>query len=134
VLIGLILGGLITFAFQAHAERVTYKAESMEVQVEEKATLVVEKKEKSIEEKVREAFADAPTMIAVARCESNFKNIKGRWSNDYGPFQINYVHLPRLRQLGLDRTNVDDNIAFARILFQEQGTRPWYMSKGCWGV
>ena len=91
----------------------------------------VEIKEKSIEDKIREEFADAPVMIFIAKCESGFKNVPSK-TGDFGPFQINQVHLNTLKTLGLDRTNVDDNIKFARYLYNQKGTQPWYMSAKCW--
>lgn len=130
VLIGVGIGFIITFAFTVKAERVTYTApvvqEPMEVLIE------IETEEQRVERLVREEFIDAPIMVEIARCESNFKNVKGRYSDDYGVFQINYVHLKTLSNLGLDRTVVEDNIAFARVLYNEQGTQPWYSSEHCW--
>ena len=89
------------------------------------------KVELSIEEKIREEFKDAPIMVEVARCESQFRNVQSK-TGDSGPLQINQVHLPTLKKLGLDRENVDDNIAFARILYTESGLKPWENSKHCW--
>lgn len=84
--------------------------------------------------KITEAFPDAPIMIQVARCESGLDPLADR-SNlnvDVGLFQINQVHLSRLNQLGLDRRDIDDNIKYARMLYDESGLGPWYMSKHCW--
>ena len=76
-------------------------------------------------------FYDDPyTAIAVATCESglkpnayNDKNFDD--SDDVGIFQINSVHLERMNALGLDRWNPEDNIAFARMLYEESGWQPW---------
>lgn len=125
--IGIVIGGVITFAFQVQAEkteRVTYTAPVEEV--------IEEVREKTIEEKIREEFADVPTMIEIARCESRFKNVPGELSDDFGPFQVNQVHLGELEKLGLDRENVDDNIKFARILYERNGFRDWKNSQHCW--
>ena len=82
---------------------------------------------------VREAFPDAPIMVDIARCESEFRNVPSE-TGDHGVFQINQIHNERLAQLGLDRTKVEDNLKFARLLYEESGTQPWYMSKDtCWG-
>lgn len=131
VCIGVGIGFIITFAFTVKAERVTYTApevvqEPMEVLIE------IETEEQKIERLVREEFKDAPIMVEIARCESNFKNVRGKLSDDYGVFQINHVHLKTLAQLGLDRTKIEDNIAYARILYEENGTQPWYSSEHCW--
>lgn len=83
-------------------------------------------------------FPDAPIMVTVAKCESGLDpladriNYDGRTGIDVGLFQINQVHLPRLRQLGFDRKNLHDNLAYTRMLYDEQGLGPWYMSKHCW--
>lgn len=87
--------------------------------------------EESIKKEVERVFHDAPIMIKVAECESNFRNVPSN-TGDSGVFQINQVHLKRLAELGLERTNVRDNIAYARILYDEKGTQPWYMSQHCW--
>ena len=99
-----------------------------EVIVEE---VIVETETEKIERLIREAFEDAPIMIEVARCESGFRNVPSK-TGDYGVFQINQVHLKRLQELGLDRTKIEDNIKYARMLYDESGTQPWYMSKHCW--
>ena len=122
VLLGVGVGILISYALTAHAEVIKYEAP-----IEEPVVIV----EKTIEEKIREEFTDAPIMIQIARCESGFKNVPSR-TGDYGPFQINQVHLRTLNRLGLDRTNVDDNISYARYLYNQGGTSAWYMSRHCW--
>jgi len=131
VLIGIGIGISVTFAFTVKAERVTYTA-SETVVVSEPMEVLIETEEQKNERLVREAFPDAPIMVEVARCESEFKNVPGKLSDDFGIFQINHVHLKRLAELGLDRTNVEDNITYARMLYDEQGTQPWYSSEHCW--
>lgn len=110
------------YAMHVEAEPTIYIASEPEIVVE-----------KTIEEKVREEFKDAPIMIEVARCESGFKNVPGNTSDDFGPFQINQVHLKELEKMGLDRTNVDDSIKYARVLYEKNGLRDWKNSKHCWG-
>jgi hypothetical protein len=93
--------------------------------------VIVETETERIERLIREAFKDAPIMVEIARCESQFRNVPSK-TGDFGPYQINQVHTKRLQELGLDRTVVEDNIKYARLLFDENGTQPWYMSKHCW--
>ena len=73
---------------------------------------------------------DAQTALAVAQCESGFKQSAYNDKNvtptyDSGIFQINSIHQKRLDELGLDKWNVEDNIRFARMLYDESGWQPW---------
>ncbi len=77
-------------------------------------------------------FPDAPIMVAVAKCESNLNPSADRKGIDGGLFQVNQVHLPRLNALGLNRYDLNDNLTYARMLYDESGLGPWYMSKHCW--
>lgn len=91
---------------------------------------------------VREYFSDIPIMIEVARCESTFRHtladgsvLKGRVdSRDTGVMQINtYYHGKTAEQLGLDLENLQENMEYARNLYERQGTQPWSASSPCWG-
>jgi len=88
--------------------------------------------------KILEVFPDAPIMVQVASCESNINPLAdrvtsdGRTGIDVGLFQINKVHLKKLNELGLDRYNIDDNLTYARMLYDNGGLGPWYMSRHCW--
>lgn len=85
----------------------------------------------NIIKEIRAAFPEDPhTAVAIATCESNLnpnayndKNVTP--TVDRSLFQINSVHDARLEALGLDPWNPADNIAFARMLYDEQGWRPW---------
>lgn len=86
---------------------------------------------------IKETFPeDAERALAVAHCESGFnpnayngKNTNG--TTDGGLFQINSSHNARLEQLGLDKWDPEDNVTFARMLYDEEGWRPWVChSKG----
>lgn len=94
------------------------------------------------EARVREYFKDIPIMIQVARCESTFRHtledgsvLKGKVdSRDTGVMQINtYYHGTTAVQLGLDLEVLEDNMAYARHLYERQGTQPWSASSPCWG-
>lgn len=91
---------------------------------------------------VREYFKDIPIMIQVARCESTFRHtladgtvLRGFVDNDdIGVMQINKrYHLATAIAMGLDLENVHDNMAYARHLYERQGTQPWSASRPCWG-
>ncbi len=80
-------------------------------------------------------------MIQVARCESTFRHtladgsvLRGRVDPaDTGVMQINSrYHGKRAAELGLDLTVLKDNMAFARNLYERQGTQPWSASAPCW--
>ncbi len=95
----------------------------------------------STEAIVREYFSDIPIMIQVARCESQFRQtlqdgsvLRGRVDpRDTGVMQINtYYHGETAKQLGLDLENIYDNMAYARDLYERQGTQPWSASAPCW--
>lgn len=99
----------------------------------------------TVEDYVREYFKDVPVMIEIARCESRFrqfdkngkvlKNEAG--SSAVGMFQImSSIHKPVAEKLGLDIHTIQGNAAYARYLYDKQGTKPWEAdpaSKGCWG-
>lgn len=75
-----------------------------------------------------------PIMVYVAKCESGLDPLADRQklNVDVGLFQINQVHKARLAELGFDRRDIDDNIAYTVMLYNESGLGPWYMSKHCW--
>jgi len=95
------------------------------------------------EAEVRKYFSDIPVMIQVARCESGFRHtledgtvLKGRVDpRDTGVMQINsFYHGKKAAELGLDLLNLEDNMAYARYLYETQGIAPWNASSSCWGV
>jgi hypothetical protein len=94
-----------------------------------------------IEEKVREYFPDAPVMADIARCESRFRQFDsaggplggGLGGNMIGVFQINApVHAAYAAGLGMDIYTLEGNFAYAKLLYEEEGTRPWRSSGKCW--
>jgi len=50
----------------------------------------------------------------------------GNGTIDVGIAQLNEVHFPRMRKMELDPYIKEDNIAFAKILYEEEGLEPWY--------
>ena len=67
-----------------------------------------------------------------------FRDDKPLWSDfgtpDVGACQINIsAHKKELEKLKLDVVNsFDDNIKFAKLLYDREGTEPWSASKSCW--
>jgi hypothetical protein len=39
---------------------------------------------------------------------------------------------PTAKLLGFDIYTVEGNIAYAKHLYEEQGSKPWQASAGCW--
>jgi hypothetical protein len=80
-------------------------------------------------------------MIAIAGCESHFRQydkdgsvLKNPNSSAIGIMQImSSAHNDRAADLGIDIYTTQGNLAFAKKLYDEQGTAPWNSSKGCWG-
>jgi hypothetical protein len=127
IILVVIVIGVLAGINSIPSSHIIYVAEAEEPEV-----VLIETEEEKIERLIREEFKDAPIMVKVAKCESEFRNVKGMSSDDFGPFQINYVHLETLEEKGLDRTVIEDNIKFARILYTESGLKPWQNSKKCW--
>lgn len=91
---------------------------------------------------VRDYFSDIPIMVQVARCESTFRHtladgsvLRGYVdSADTGVMQINKrYHAATAKELGLNLEDIYDNMAYARYLYEKQGTQPWSASSPCWG-
>lgn len=94
------------------------------------------------EEKVRAYFSDLPILAEVAFCESRYRQfdtngqvLRGvQNSQDVGVMQINeYYHLETAQKLGLNLYTLEGNMAYARYLYEKEGTRPWNYSSPCWG-
>ncbi len=90
---------------------------------------------------VRTYFSDIPVLIQIARCESTFRHtladgtvLRGTVdAADVGVMQINTrYHKKAAEEMGLDLMNLKDNLAYARSLYEKQGTQPWSASSACW--
>jgi len=47
--------------------------------------------------------------------------------------QINVLyHAKTAEKLGLNVHDLDDNVAYARYLYEKQGAKPWMSSSACW--
>lgn len=86
-------------------------------------------------------FKDTPILIKIAGCESTFKHldkngklVRGRVNNqDVGVMQINErYHLEQSKSLGFDIYTLDGNMAYAKYLYEKQGSQPWNSSSKCW--
>ncbi len=91
---------------------------------------------------VRSYFKDTPVMIQIARCESTFRHqladgsiLQGRVDPaDTGVMQINKrYHQASATAMGLNLNDIYHNMAYARHLYETQGTQPWSASMPCWG-
>jgi hypothetical protein len=81
-------------------------------------------------------------MIDVARCESGFRQYDKDHnvllgvanSHDIGIFQVNLDHhLKSATDAGIDIYTPEGNVKYAKMLYAQQGLRPWFWSKPCWG-
>jgi len=91
---------------------------------------------------VENYFSDEPIMIAISQCESHFHQYDSDGSvyrgkindQDVGIMQINqFYHADTAKKLGLDLYTMEGNVAYARFLYEKQGTAPWASSQPCWG-
>ncbi len=80
-------------------------------------------------------------MIKVAYCESRFRQFDKDGSlfrgivnsSDVGVMQINtYYHEKTAKKLGLDLSTIEGNLAYAKNLYEREGTTPWMSSSPCW--
>ncbi len=91
---------------------------------------------------VREYFKDEPIMADIAWCESRFRHLdkdgqifRGKVvKEDIGVMQVNtYYHEKKAKELGIDLYSLSGNLAYAKYLYEKQGTKPWASSEPCWG-
>jgi hypothetical protein len=96
---------------------------------------------KNVEKFVKDYFDDIPLMAEIAKCESRYRHYDSRGQVlrgeitplDRGVMQINlYFHEEAAKKLGYDVHNIDDNVAYARYLYEKQGVQPWKSSSKCW--
>jgi hypothetical protein len=134
----------------AYGQITTTESEVSTLTVEAKSTATANKKVAyapeaaavgDTEAVVRAYFADVPVMIQIARCESHFRHyladgtvLHGRVDNaDTGVMQINKrYHQKAATAMGLNLDDIYGNMAYARHLYETQGTRPWNASAPCW--
>lgn len=97
--------------------------------------------QQNIEKFINDYFADIPILVEIARCESHYRHFNSKGGvlkgnedqRDTGVMQINlFYHAKALEQLGLNIQNLDDNVAYARYLYEKEGAKPWMASSACW--
>ena len=94
----------------------------------------------TVEAAVRRFFSDTPVMIHIASCESQFHQFNtdgtvlhgGDKGHMIGIFQIAPMHLSEARAHGFDINTVTGNMAYAKLLYEQNGTSPWLDSSPCW--
>ena len=123
-------------------EQVSHTESLASTDKQPQTTVVVAHNPQVVEAKVREYFSDIPIMAEIARCESTYRHrlsdgsvLRGYVDQaDTGVMQINLrYHAQTAERLGLDLENIYDNMAYARYLYEREGTRPWNASAPCWG-
>ncbi len=96
---------------------------------------------KELEKKVKSYFKDDPILAEIAGCESSFRQydtngdvLRGKVNkSDLGLMQINeYYHGDRANKLGLDLKTPEGNMAYAKYLYEREGSQPWMSSSKCW--
>jgi len=96
----------------------------------------------STEQYIKKYFSDIPIMIEIAKCESRFRQLdpdgeihRGEINRaDVGVMQINErYHLDQSLRKDINIYTIEGNTAYARDLYQREGTQPWSSSKSCWG-
>jgi len=104
-------------------------------------TLEIAMDRSAVEDYIKTEYADTPILIAIAQCESNFRQfnpdgsvVRGKVdSHDVGVMQINETYwLGKSKSLGDDIYTVEGNAAYAKYLYDKEGTDPWNSSAKCW--
>lgn len=94
-----------------------------------------------IKEEAKAYFKDTPILADIAFCESSFRQydengkvLKGVVNKgDIGVMQINkYYQGDKAEKLGYDLNTPEGNMAFAKYLYEKEGTKPWDSSSVCW--
>ena len=96
---------------------------------------------KNVERFINDYFADIPILAEIAKCESRYRQFNSsgavlegdRNRYDRGVMQINILyHGKTLERLELDVHDLDDNVQYARYLYEKEGAKPWMSSSACW--
>ncbi len=96
---------------------------------------------KNVEKFLKDYFSDIPLLAKVGACESRNRQydasgqvLRGKENSyDRGVMQINILyHQETAEKMGLDLNKIDDNVAYARYLYEKFGAKPWMSSSPCW--
>jgi hypothetical protein len=96
---------------------------------------------KNVERFLKDYFSDIPLLAKIGACESHNRQydshgnvLRGEKTPlDRGVMQINLgYHQDTMEKMGLDVNSIDDNVAFARYLYEKFGAKPWASSQACW--
>jgi len=94
-----------------------------------------------VEAQVRNFFKDTPVLIAIAKCESEYRQHKYKGvvlTNEQGSSATGVMqimasyHQDTAANLGHDIQTTQGNMAYAYHLYNERGTQPWDASRNCW--
>ena len=127
------VGMFMAFIANAQVEPAVIEYQAVEVIPEPRVVLIATEitwTEERIIEEIKTTFPEEPELaVLIAKCESglNPNAINDRNTNktiDRGIMQINSVH----DTTGYDLFDVQDNLAFARKLYDESKWLPWV----CW--
>lgn len=97
--------------------------------------------QQAVKDAVVAVFGAQSPMVRIAGCESKFRQfdtngqvLRGIQNpKDRGIFQVNEkYHLAASRALGYNIYTLQGNIAYAKYIYDHQGTQPWDWSKSCW--
>mgnify|MGYP001596471211 FL=1 len=84
----------------------------------------------------RETNIPLDTISRIIWAESgynpNAEHLNKNGTTDHGYFQINDIHIPEAKSMGLNINNPYDNARFAIYLIKPQGLIPWTASKAKW--
>lgn len=107
-----------------------------------KAEIITIEEPLTLEMYVRQYFKDDPVLAEISKCESTFKHFDKNGNvvrgivndDDVGVMQINeYYHKKTAEKLGYDLHTVEGNLAYAKYLYEREGSDPWSASSKCWG-
>jgi hypothetical protein len=97
--------------------------------------------QKAVQQKAIAYFKDEPILVAIAGCESSYRQVdengyivRGKVNKgDIGVMQINeYYHADKAKELGDNLKTLNGNMAYAKYLYEREGTKPWASSEACW--
>ncbi len=95
----------------------------------------------TLEAYVRAYFRETPVLAEIAKCESRFRQVDSNGDillgevnkSDVGLMQVNkFYHGEKALDLGFDLETVNGNLAYAKYLYDKEGTAPWNASSKCW--